>query len=239
MATRGRFIDGRNFRVSPVTPFTYRDGLTYLEVLERLRKRDVELVELINAGLARASEELDAAIAKLWDDIEGPLARLDEYDAKINAEFAATREALRKAFETWQRQCDQTIAEAIERASDPDVMNWHRGLRTPLSVELKDSDNHYADHGLTAGDYTRKGFTAQEIEDCIWDVEHMAYRGIFVGPRANPRTMYNDKDGTLQSVRAQIAVAMEAALTGTGTTDVEVSELEQDAASDVIDRKVA
>jgi len=220
MAGCGKFIDLDTFRVSPITPFTYRDGLTYLQVLEELRKRDCELVDLINAGLAKAAEDLNAAIAKLWDELEGPLAKIAEFESEMEARFAQFSVDLEHEFEVFQQRCLKIIEDAIEAASDPEVFSWHRGVRTKLSQELFDADNHYSDHGLTAGDYTRKGWTVQEIEDLGRTVEWVAYRGKTLGPRWSPRLMHSDRVGTQVSIRAQIAAAAETGLHGTTRIDV-------------------
>lgn len=231
------YIDRNTMRVNPITPFTYRDGLTFLEVLEQLRNRDVELCEQINDSLEEARRIINEAIAGLLDEISGPVAEIEDFEAEVNERFALLAGRLTKDLDALSARLRRMIEEALVRKS-VDVFSYHAGRVVPLQVNIEGDDNHYADHGLTAGDYERRYYTAQEIEDGVWDVEHMAYRGLFTGVRGNPRVMYNDKDGTQQSIRAQIAAAMEVALTGTGTTDVEAQSL-TDTVSTIMERKVA
>lgn len=233
----GTYIDRNTMRVNPITPFTYRDGLTFLEVLEQLRKRDVELCEEINQSLEETRKIINAAIAELLDEISGPIAEIEGFEKRMDERFASLRSGVYSEMDALESRLTKMVEESIVKKS-VDVFSYHYGEVVPLQDNVFGDDNHYSNHGLTAGDYERRYYTAQEIEDNVWDVEHMAYRGLFTGRRGNPRVMYNDHDGTLQSVRAQIAAAMEAALTGTGTTDVEVQSL-TDTVSDIPERKVA
>lgn len=86
-----------------ITPFTYRDGLTYLEVLEALRAwvRDV-LTAHLNEEMGEFTEELNQALNDFQVAvIESFNQKMEEFDVDVqafkdavNAEFAALRQSL-------------------------------------------------------------------------------------------------------------------------------------------------
>lgn len=234
---RGKYVDIGSFRLTPITPFTYRDGLTYLQVLEQLRKRDCEIIDHINSGLEDAAEALDKAISDLLKDLEGPIARIDKLETDLVLWESATRDDLEEAFAIFREQVLQLINDALKRKL-PDVFSYHVGKTINLQDNIAWDDNHYADHGLSAADYSRKGWTAEEIDNIGWSVERLAYEGDFAGERHNPRRMVSDHTGSYVSYRAQMAALVEPLMTGSGTTDVTCDTL-TDEASHLPQRRVA
>lgn len=80
--------------LSNISPFTYRDGITYLEKLERMRQwLNDTLVPDFNAGIANAIAEFQTGIQNSVNDV---IATRDEWDAFFNA-FMANIEAELKA----------------------------------------------------------------------------------------------------------------------------------------------
>lgn len=229
------FVSPDSWRVTPITPFTYRDGLTYLEVLEALRARDVELVDMINDGLDKAAADLNKAVAALWDELQGPLARITEFEGEMELKFAELEAGVEKALAVFQAQCLKIIDEAL-RDPDIELFSWHTGKTEHISRIMRDADNHYTPLGLTAGDYTRKHWTAQELEDMPHSVEWMAYRGKLYGSYANPLKATNESTGYPTGLRAasaamaRVTVSAANAYDG-GSTNIECDSIDFTASS--------
>lgn len=175
-SSNGRFyLDPSFMRIGNITPFTYRDGYTFLQVLEDMRHRDTELIEAINTGLTSLAEDYNKAIAELLSDIS---AELEQYGA-LPQQIA---DALGEARADVQSQFDAlaaNLAAMIERKlndDDIDVYNWLSGGVTSIGEYHREEDQWQYDHGLTAGDYSRMGYAVEEF-DTLPDIITMATRG--------------------------------------------------------------
>lgn len=73
--------------VSNITPFTYRDGLTYLEVLERIRGAVVDSIEYIG----KFGEEQDKIIKNLNEKVTAFIAEMERTHDGWNKEIEAKR----------------------------------------------------------------------------------------------------------------------------------------------------
>ena len=78
-----------------ITPFTYRDGLTYLEAIERLRKSMIETIDYANGFGKDAQDVIDtinATTDKFVTDVKGFIATYDKYvdDRKTEVEADIT-----------------------------------------------------------------------------------------------------------------------------------------------------
>lgn len=72
--------------ISNVTPFTYRDGETYLEQLKRLRGYIGEVADILQENIDTLSDNVDAKFAALINDFNAALA-------EINAALAAIEDS--------------------------------------------------------------------------------------------------------------------------------------------------
>lgn len=66
-----------NKPLSNVTPFTYRDGETYLEQLKRLRNWINELGDILQGNIDALSDNVDARFAALIADFNAALAEIN------------------------------------------------------------------------------------------------------------------------------------------------------------------
>jgi len=82
--------------ITNITPFTYRDGATYLEVLETLRAYlNGTLVPYINDNMAELGDEFAAQVNTLIDTINAQLsAQNDAVTAQLAAQNTSIQEAI-------------------------------------------------------------------------------------------------------------------------------------------------
>lgn len=213
VTSNGRFyLNPALIRIGNITPFTYRDGYTFLQILEDMRHRDTELIEAINTGLTSLAEDYNKAIAGLLSDIS---AELEEYGA-LPQQIA---DAISEARSDVQAQLDALAANLlalIERKlndDDIDVYNWLAGSVTPIGAYHRDEDQWQYDHGMTAADYSRAGYTAEQI-DALPNVIHMAARGRECVPEVNIHYMSSPLTGDLVPMRRAIMHVAEMLMTG-------------------------
>lgn len=82
----------RDRSVNNITPFTYRDGLTYLEVLERIRGAVVESIDYIG----KFGEEQDKIIKNLNEKVSAFITEMEKTHDGWNKEIDAKRTAIEK-----------------------------------------------------------------------------------------------------------------------------------------------
>lgn len=114
------FVPGGGLPFSNITPFTYRDGLTYLEVLEHLRGyiRDT-LVPFINEQLASDVTEWNAEMVALVSAVDAALAT---QAATVNTDLSTQATAVNTAianFTTLMNAAIATLTSSSITVTDP------------------------------------------------------------------------------------------------------------------------
>ena len=90
-----------------ITPFTYRDGLTYLEAIERLRKSMIETIEYVNGFGKDAQDVIDtinATTEKFVTDVKGFIADSDAYVDGRKGEVEADITAMNNLIEDFKKR---------------------------------------------------------------------------------------------------------------------------------------
>lgn len=98
-------------QVNNITPFTYRDGLTYLEVLERIRGSVVETIDYVG----KFGEEQKKIIATLNDKISTFITEMEKTHDGWNKEIEAKRTDMLAAIKAMQ---DKVVTATFTRSAD-------------------------------------------------------------------------------------------------------------------------
>lgn len=86
--------------VNNITPFTYRDGLTYIDVLERIRSSVIDVITFTNSF----GEEQDKIIAKLNETVTNFITEVEKTHSGWNKELDAKRTALESLIDDFKRR---------------------------------------------------------------------------------------------------------------------------------------
>lgn len=132
---RQRLFDG----VPTSVPFTYRDGLTTLQLIECLR-RNLDSLQCDLSKLEEATTDLAASVDKALADTV----------AQLNKEMAALRAELLALIHEMEQQ---------GAATSPVY-----GITQPLGEVLGGMYDNSRNHGLFWGDYDNMQLTAQEYD---------------------------------------------------------------------------
>lgn len=144
----------RSRKVTNITPFTYRDGITYLQVLERIRTSMVECIEYCNAFGDDVDEIIrlvNETVVKFITDaanlIEDIRSYNDEKKAQVDASIAAM-ETLIEDFKArliasqWINNGDGTLNVPLMDGNRLDIYNKagadaeHNLIRTSLNESV-------------------------------------------------------------------------------------------------------
>ena len=98
-------------RVNNVTPFTYRDGLTYLEVLERIRSAVSETIDYVGAF----GEEQKKIIASMNEKVSTFITEMEKTSNSWNAEIDRKRAELEKELRDMR---DKVVTATFTRSAD-------------------------------------------------------------------------------------------------------------------------
>lgn len=97
--------------LSNITPFTYRDGLTYLEVLECLRAYvNTTLVDFVNTNFGILGDEFSSEVNTL---IEAVNTQLDAQTATVNTAIADDKTYVDAQIATMQTSVNDAVQEVI------------------------------------------------------------------------------------------------------------------------------
>lgn len=208
-------LDPSLIRVSNITPFTYRDGLTYLEVLESMRNRDDDLITAINTGLANLANDYNERIKALIADVAKQMGEYADLPSVIDQGLSDINNDLDERFRILANDINALVRRKLA-SNDIDVFNWLRGDVTSLEQNIIDQHNRYPVHGFLAGDFSRMGLTAEQIDDLGFSISFMETEGKYATEYLSPFWAYSPKDGIKKEIWRVIYDVYETTLTGKG-----------------------
>jgi len=86
--------------INNITPFTYRDGLTYIDVLERLRKSVIDVIEFTNSF----GDEQDKVISRINEVVNTFIGEMEKTHAKWDAQAEERRVAIESKMNDFQNK---------------------------------------------------------------------------------------------------------------------------------------
>jgi hypothetical protein len=166
-----------DYALTTTVPFTYRDGFTYLQVIEELRKWVNEgLRNALNSSLESYAADYNERISKLLENVRDEVGQYGDlpeqmteqfrkYVADINDDLALFKESMREYVD---RHLQHDYVE---------VFDWLTGTRRSLESMLFDFDNRVMVNGLLAADFSRAGLTVEDIDSMPMDILEMQTQG--------------------------------------------------------------
>ena len=138
-----------------ITPFTYRDGATYLQILERLRELVNEVVVKTNEVIQTVNE----AVAELAGTRQWVEERLAAYTVEQDRKFDLLRQELIQLIE------DSTAAGVI--------VNPTNGLTEPVEKVVSDVFDNVRVHARFAVDMDIRDLTVAQLEAEGFTARHL------------------------------------------------------------------
>lgn len=122
----------RDRSVNNITPFTYRDGLTYLEVLERIRGAVVDCIEYVG----KFGEEQDKILKELNTKVSTFITEMEKVHDGWNKDIEEKRKNVLSTIEEFK---SRLIAVALTPAKS----NRYNLNNAFLSTTMQDGTTHY------------------------------------------------------------------------------------------------
>mgnify|MGYP000011464883 FL=1 len=206
-----------DYALTNTVPFTYRDGFTYLQVIEELRKWVNEgLRNALNTSLESYAADYNERISKLLENVRdevGQYGNLPEqmvdqfrkYVADINNDLAVFKESIREYVD---RHLQHDYVE---------VFDWLTGTRRPLQEMLFDFDNRVLVNGLLAADFSRAGLTVEDIDSLPLDILEMQTQGKIFLEYWSREIMYSPVTGQRKHCNHVIMDVYESTLKGSAS----------------------
>lgn len=184
---RHKFDDGdyslvpHDYALTNTIPFTYRDGFTYLQVIEELRRWVNEgLRNALNTSLESLAADYNTRISRLLSDIRDEVGQYEGLPEQMKRRLNEAINEYRDDFDIFR----EMIREEIRREMHHDhveVFNWLTGRRDTLDNFMRDLDNRILVNGLLAADFSRAGFTCKEWDSLPLTISELQTQGkIFV-----------------------------------------------------------
>lgn len=125
----------QNRSINNVTPFTYRDGLTYYDVLQRLRSSVIDVIEYVN----EFGEEQDKIIERLNNTVTNFITEVEKTHDGWNKELDAKKTALEATIEDFKHR----LIDAEFRKVDEDFIE--APLKAPAGSKVTLTTRTWAD----------------------------------------------------------------------------------------------
>lgn len=226
-----------DYRLTNTVPFTYRDGYTYLQILEELRKWvNNGLRDNLSNNLENLAADYNMRVTRLLGDVRTELKQYHALPEQLREQIA---ESVRKYDEEFKR-FQETLTQWTKRQFKDDkfkVFNWLTGETCELSELISDLHNRYTVHGLLADDLSRMGCTAGDIDRWPISISELETEG------KNFLThfgtwMFSPVTGKYCSPQDAILSIMEYVSTGTGIISHTAQQVESLSMQDLQNRRV-
>ena len=226
-----------DYRLTNTVPFTYRDGYTYLQILEELRKWvNNGLRDNLSNNLENLAADYNMRVTRLLGDVRKELEQYHALPEQLREQIV---EAVRKYDEEFKRFQD-TLTQWTKRQFENDkfvVFNWLTGEPCEIGDLIRDLHNRYTVHGLLADDLSRMGCTAGDIEKWSVSISELETEGKnFLTHFGN--WVFSPTTGKYCSPQDAILDLMEFVSTGTGVLNHDCSTIESLSMNDIQNRRV-
>lgn len=141
--------------LSTVTPFTYRDGATYLELLNAIKESVKELV----GWVTEAGDEIDALYA-----------RIAEVEKSADRKIAEGLKAIRDDNEKFRAELLKLVGEISTGGASFNPTNGT--THEPISKVISDVYDYVRVHAMFAADMDVLDMTAAQLDARSWSARH-------------------------------------------------------------------
>lgn len=189
-----------DYRVTNVTPFTYRDGYTYLQLMEEMRSWVSEgLVNQFSAKMQGLASDYNAAVSRLLVDVRKEMEGYHALPSQVREMLSAAIAKYDDEFNTFENDLKALVKKHFE-SDEAHVFNWLRGESSTLQELINDMHNRYTVGGLLAEDFSQLGLTAQELEDVPLTISELETIGKYVMPALSPNYGFSPVTGQYKRV---------------------------------------
>lgn len=166
-----------DYALTTTVPFTYRDGFTYLQVIEELRKWVNEgLRNALNSSLESYAADYNERISKLLENVRDEVGQYGDLPEQMTEQFRKYVVDINDDLALFK----ESMREYVDRHLQHDyveVFDWLTGTRRSLESMLFDFDNRVLVNGLLAADFSRAGLTVEDIDSLPMDILEMQTQG--------------------------------------------------------------
>ena len=187
-------------RVTNGTPCTYRDGYTYLQLMEEMRSWVSEgLVDQFSAKMQGLASDYNQAVSRLLVDVRNEMAGYHALPSQVREMLSAAIAKYDDEFNTFENDLKALVKKHFE-SDEAHVFNWLRGESSTLQELIDDMHNRYTVGGLLAEDFSQLGLTAQELEDVPRTIPELETIGKYVMPHLSPNYAFSPVTGQYKRV---------------------------------------
>lgn len=102
--------------INNVTPFTYRDGLTYIDVLERIRKSVIDIIDYVN----KFGDAQDKLIKRINEVVDNFITEMEKAHAKWDADVEKKRSEMEQRMRDFE---NKIVTAAFTPTNDGNVLD--------------------------------------------------------------------------------------------------------------------
>lgn len=154
-------------RITNITPFTYRDSATYLEILEELRRWCTDdLIRQVEANIDSLKKAYDGSAHDLYDDMVALAHKLEILPQDIDERFRAWDREAREQAHDYLLRLEAMQNKMLEEKSVR-TFNFHSGLVEDLRTIHWDMQQYDSPDGLKAEHASMHLMKAEEWEKWI------------------------------------------------------------------------
>lgn len=224
-------------RLTNITPFTYRDSATYLEILESLNDWVRNgLLDQVNSAISSLADAYHQSAKEFYNKVITMVTELELLPEQVDERFRKWDRDERDRFE---RLKIDLINEIKERQAllDVRVKGWMDGnVDTSIHDHVRAMREHAFDHGMRAGDSAALGMTVDEWDDLTIEEIEFRFRELPIYHPLDPAYRHSPFSGRFLHEREIVDEMINEwqKRVYTGTMDVDgavVSDLENNSAS--------
>lgn len=218
----GQFIEDEyllippDYRLSNSIPFTYRDGYTYLQMMEEMRRWvDDGLKTALSNALESLAVDYNQKVHALIIDLN---KEMENYKALPPQVRQMLRDAIAKyddEFKIFKNSLEEYLDRRINR-DHIEVTNWLRGGPSTLEELLFDMHNRYTVNGLLAEDFSRMAATCKEIDDLPMSISEIETNGKVFIREFDRDYIFSPITGNRMNMRDALYEVVEMMKTGSG-----------------------
>lgn len=227
-----------DYRLTNTVPFTYRDGYTYLQILEELRKWvNGGLKDNLSNNLQNLAADYNTRIARLIGDVHAELEQYHVLPRQLRDQLVEMVSKYDDEFRLFQ----ESLTAWVKRRLETDgvvVFNPLSGETCDLNDFIKDLCNQAFVNGLQADDYARYGFTVGEIGEWPYTIGELQTNGKYILALLDGQRVYSPWSGQRTTVQRVVSDLYEASRTGEGLLETTADNMKNMQIHDIQNRKI-
>ena len=183
-------VGSRN--INNVTPFTYSDGLTYIDALEHIRQSVIDLINFVN----KFGDDQDKIISKLNDTVNNFITEVEKTHSGWNKELDAKKTALEALIEDFKKR----LIDAEFKKIDGDYIE--APLKEPAGERVTLPTKAWAENFRSTTNTTIDVFKQKTAEDLKNYYTRQETEALFLeDPKLNEGVVFGSSNATIEASR--------------------------------------